>query len=83
MEAGIAKEQGKRVERTAGYYNDEDAFGRSLVVIQSWVSWRLLAASWIQEEDMVGRSRGKNMGPIREHWLVQSSSNPWGGGIAY
>jgi len=74
LEARIAKEQGKRVERTAGYYNDEDAFGRSLVVIQSWMNWRPLVASWIQEEDMVGRSRGENMDPIREHWLVQRSS---------
>jgi len=34
------------------------------------MNYRLLAASCIQEEDMVGRSRGENMGPIREHWLV-------------
>jgi len=36
-------------------------------VIQSWMNWRPLAASWIQEDDMVGRCRGENMGPIREH----------------
>jgi len=28
LEARIAKEQGKRVERTAGYDNDEDALRR-------------------------------------------------------
>ena len=28
MEARIAKQRGKRVERTAGYYNDEDALRR-------------------------------------------------------
>ena len=28
MEARIAKERGKRVERTAGYHNDEDALSR-------------------------------------------------------
>ena len=42
------------------------------------MNWRPLAASWIQEEDMVGRSRGENMGPIREHWLVQRSSKTLG-----
>jgi len=26
------------------------------------------------QEEMVGRSRGENMGPIREHWLVQRSA---------
>jgi len=30
------------------------------------------------QEDMVGRSRGENMGPIREHWLVQRSSKALG-----
>ena len=35
-------------------------------------------ASWIQEEDMVGRSRRENMGPIRENWLVQRSSKTVG-----
>jgi len=38
------------------------------------MNWRPLAASWIQEEDIVGTSHGKNMGPIRDHWLVQRSS---------
>jgi len=38
------------------------------------MDWRLLAASWIQDEYMVGRSRGENMGPIREYWFVQRSS---------
>ena len=42
------------------------------------MNWRPLAASWIQEEDMVGRSRGENMGPIREHWLVKRSSKTLG-----
>jgi len=53
-------------------------YGGSLVVIRSWMNWRPLAASWIQEEDMVGRSRGENMAPIREHWLVQRSSKTLG-----
>ena len=35
-------------------------------------------ASGIQEEDMVGTSCGENMGPIREHWLVQHSSKTVG-----
>jgi len=52
--------------------------GGSLVVIRSSMNWRLLAASWIQEEDMVGRSRGENMDPIQEHWLVQHSSKTLG-----
>jgi len=51
--------------------------GGSLVVIRSWMNWRPLAASWIHE-DMVGRSRGENMGPIREHWMVQRSSKTLG-----
>jgi len=47
--------------------------GGSLVVIQSWMNWRPLAALWIQEEDKLGTSCGENMGSIREHWLVQHS----------
>jgi len=47
-------------------------------VIRSWMNWRPLAASWIPEKDMVSRSRGENMGPIREHWLVQRSSKTLG-----
>ena len=42
------------------------------------MNWRPLAALWIQEEDMVGTSRGENMGTIREHWLVQHSSKTVG-----
>jgi len=38
-----------------------------LVVIQRWMNWRRLAASWIQQEDMVDMSSGENMGPIREY----------------
>ena len=65
MEARIAKQRRKRVERRAGYDNDEDA-----------LRWELGSYTELEEleEDMVGRSRGKNMGPIREHWLVHRSS---------
>ena len=42
------------------------------------MNWTRLVPSRIQEEDMVGRSRGENMGPIREHWLVQCSSKTGG-----
>jgi len=42
------------------------------------MNWRPLVASWIQEQDMVGRSRGENKGPIQEHWLVQRSSKTVG-----
>jgi len=52
--------------------------GGSLVVIRSWIDWRPLVALWIQEEDIVGRSRGENIDPIREHWLVQRSSKTVG-----
>jgi len=45
-------------------------WGGSLVVIRSWMDWRPLAASWIQEEDMVGTSRGEN-------W-AKSGSTGWG-----
>ena len=38
MEAKIAKERGKRVERTVGYDNDEDALRRELAVIRSWMN---------------------------------------------
>jgi len=34
------------------------------------MNWRLLVASWIQEEDMIGGSRGENIGSIREYRLV-------------
>jgi len=76
LEARIAKERGKRVERTAGYDNDEDALRREFGS-DTELNELEAAASWIQE-DMVGRSRGENMGPIREHWLVESSSKALG-----
>jgi len=48
------------------------------------MNWRLLAASCIQEEDIVGRSHGENMGPIREQWLLKRSSKTITlAGIAY
>ena len=42
------------------------------------MNWRPLAASCLQEEDMVGKSRSENMGPIRKYWLVQRSSKTVG-----
>jgi len=66
LEARIAKERGKCVEMTVGYDNDVDALRR----------W--FASDTEREEDMVGRSHGENMGPIREHWLVQRSSKTLG-----
>jgi len=74
LEARIAKQRGKRVERTAGYDNDDDALRREF---GSDTELDELEASWTQE-DMVGRSRGENMGPIQEHWLVQRSSKALG-----
>jgi len=67
LEARIGTEWGKRVDRMAGYENDEDTLRRELGSIRSWMSWRPLAASLKQQEDMVGRSGGENIGPIREN----------------
>jgi len=47
-------------------------------VTRSWVNWRLLAASCIQEEEMVGTSHGEKIGRTREHWLVQCNCKTLG-----
>jgi len=78
LEARIAKDRGKRVERTAGYDNDEDALRRGFGTDTELDELEALVASWIQEEDMVGRSRSEIMATIREGWLVQHGSKTMG-----
>ena len=79
MEAKIAKERGKRIERTVGYDNDSDEdvlrreFGSDTELDElETAGGRADSGRHSQREP------GQNIGRIREHWFVQRSSENLG-----
>ena len=79
MEAKIAKERGKRVERTVGYDNhsDEDVLRREFGS-DTELDELETAGGRADSGRHSQRDRGQNIGRIREHWFVQRGSENLG-----